>query len=236
MTTMDEYNSIEILSDDEDLPSDSDEAEDMDPSRCVTPLSTAKAEITPKSRKTLLNNDQVQSGSTINLMGPDSSFSPASSDKTASSSSTAVDNRSGRHRARKSQHQTLRMSPTDCQFETEGAPPPTKQLVLEKDSAASSKGKTNQFFANFVNSAEMQDLIKTIANERVRCNFLLATYQLPDMNFALNTSMNTLRFQLKERLKQRQDRAKVSPCPTAAATSAASKTNMKGIVRARQPQ
>lgn len=234
---MDVYKSIEILSDDEDLPRDVYEAGDMDPIRCVTPQSSAKAanEITPKSRKTLLNNDSSGS-TTINIIGTDSSFSPASSDKTGSSSSTAVDSRSVRHRARKSQHQTLRMSPTDCQFETEGAPTPSKQLLLEKDTAISSKDKTNQFFADFVNSNEMQDLIKIIANERVRCNFLLATYQLPDMNFALNTSMNTLRFQLKERLKQRQDRPKVNPCPSTAATSTVSKANIKGIVRARQPQ
>ncbi|EDW31693.1 GL11256 [Drosophila persimilis] len=59
---------------------------------------------------------------------------------------------------------------------------------------------------NMINGHEMQALIKRIARERVRCNFLLATYQLPDMNFALNTHIDTLRYQFRERLRQRNER------------------------------
>ncbi|XP_041449757.1 uncharacterized protein LOC121404414 [Drosophila obscura] len=103
--------------------------------------------------------------------------------------------------------------------------------------------------SNLIAGHEMQALIKRIAKERVRCNFLLATYQLPDMNFALNTPRNTQRYQFRERLRQRNEKnlpnaattttttSRPTAPPTANANANANKgTTSKGIVRARQPQ
>ncbi|KAH8401888.1 hypothetical protein KR009_008531, partial [Drosophila setifemur] len=165
---------------------------------------------------------------------------PPTSDKTGTSPETSMDasSRAGRNRARKSQHQTLRMSPTDCQFESiaveEDGPSAPKQPKLEMD-AVQTEESVKKTISDFIHSEEIQELIKSIAKERVRCNFLLATYQLPDMNFTLNTPMETLRFQLQERLKQRRDRGKASPSTAAPSTSAGNKANTKGVVRAKQP-
>ncbi|KAH8253062.1 hypothetical protein KR032_003405, partial [Drosophila birchii] len=162
------------------------------------------------------------------------------------SPSSAADGKSGRHRSRKSQLQAKRMSPTDLQFVTipvEEGPdaPPTKQSKLEKD-AAVKKEHVKASIAKLLAADDMQKLIKRIARERVRCNFLLATYQLPDMNFSLNTHMDTLCFQFRERIKQRRGNA--SPSKPASSTSAGgaasatattSKAAGKGIVKARQP-
>ncbi|KAH8386198.1 hypothetical protein KR200_001022, partial [Drosophila serrata] len=141
------------------------------------------------------------------------------------SPSSAADTKAGRHRARKSQLQAKRMSPTDLQFvtipEDEGLEaPPSKQSKLERD-AALKKEQVKASIAKFLANDEMQGLIKRIARERVRCNFLLATYHLPDMNFSLNTHMDTLCFQFRERIKQRRGNANPSKAVLSIAAGAA---------------
>ncbi|KAH8301617.1 hypothetical protein KR059_006592, partial [Drosophila kikkawai] len=190
-------------------------------------------EHTPKTTKTAKEPDSATSGKPSLL-----------SDSTSPSSST--DGKSGRHRSRKSQLQAKRMSPTDLQFETipgeEGSEaPPAKHPKLEKD-AALKKETMKASIAKLLANDEMQELIKRIARERVRCNFLLATYQLPDMNFALNTPLETLCFQFRERIKQRRGNASPSKAASstlagaaAPSTATASKVSGKGIVKARQP-
>ncbi|EDW77056.1 uncharacterized protein Dwil_GK22130 [Drosophila willistoni] len=157
--------------------------------------------------------------------------SPSSSDATTTSPTTANgtesnDNtKSVRHRARKTQHQP-RPTDTDIQFETiasgvdspteahvESTSTPAKQLKMLHEEDSSAQGYNNQIqvaITEMLNKNEMQDEIKRIARERVRCNFLLATYQLPDMNFTLNTSIDTLRNQFLDRLKQRREKARLA--------------------------
>ncbi|KAH8252238.1 hypothetical protein KR038_006970, partial [Drosophila bunnanda] len=156
------------------------------------------------------------------------------------SPSSAADSKAGRHRARKSQLQAKRMSPTDLQFVTipqEEDAPPAKQSKLESE-AALKKEQVKASIAKFLANDEMQGLIKRIARERVRCNFLLATYHLPDMNFSLNTHIDTLCFQFRERIKQRRGNAtpasSLSAGAAASSTATTSKVAGKGIVKARQ--
>ncbi|XP_016981261.1 uncharacterized protein LOC108046193 [Drosophila rhopaloa] len=229
---MSNYKAIEIPDSDEESSSEVDEK--MGPKRCKTPPrgSSAKTKIckehTPKT--TIVDRTEPDSAGSpkISIFGPDST-SPSSSDKTGTSPSTSADvsGKAGRHRARKSQHGARRISP-DLQFESvaleageRGDSKAPKQPKLETDSS-NSQDKVSTAIRNLVQSEEMQELIKQIANERVRCNFLLATYQLPDMNFALNTPMDTLRVQFRERVKQRRDRGNPTSStavPTASVSS-----------------
>ncbi|EDV56342.1 uncharacterized protein LOC6546837 [Drosophila erecta] len=168
---------------------------------------------------------------------------PCSSGQANTSTSTASDgcSKTVRQRSRKSQHGARRIS-ADLQFESvavdelgAGGSKASKKRKMEKE-ATVAQDKVNVAIRNLVRSEEMQELIKRIANERVRCNFLLATYQLPDMNFALNTSMDTLRNQFQERLKQRRDRG--NPNSTYRAPSPASSSQKgptKVVVKAKKP-
>nr|AAL28447.1 GM04983p [Drosophila melanogaster] len=102
--------------------------------------------------------------------------------------------------------------------------------------ATVAQDKVSVAIRSLVQSDEMQELIKRIANERVRCNFLLATYQLPDMNFSLNTSMDTLRNQFRERLKQRRDRGNANLASSALSpASNRQKFPTKGVEKAKNP-
>ncbi|XP_003736953.2 uncharacterized protein [Drosophila pseudoobscura] len=208
---------------------------------------SAAIEITPKKAKPA-------------FLAKGASTSPSSSDKTGTSTGTGTDVNDksnakgpGRQRSRKSQHQTLRMSPADIQFETialedEETRRANKMASVKTDEPQLQRNVVDAI-DNMINSHEMQALIKRIARERVRCNFLLATYQLPDMNFALNTHIDTLRYQFRERLRQRNERnllnAATTSLPTVPTTSRPNLattvnptkgTTSKGIVRARQPQ
>ncbi|SPP75136.1 uncharacterized protein LOC117580511 [Drosophila guanche] len=231
------YNSIEITDSDDE---DNSVVDAPERSESLPPSGASKTyavnETTPRKVKPAsLENDA----------------SPSSSDKTGTSPGTGADNDKcnakgpgGRQRSRKSQHQTLRMSPADLQFETialedEETRRANKAPKLHTDEPPLQANVVDAI-SKLIADDEMQALIKRIARERVRCNFLLATYQLPDMNFALNTQTNTLRHQFRERLRQRNERNLSNSVPisrpTAAHTPNANKVTNKGIVRARQPQ
>ncbi|XP_034105017.1 uncharacterized protein LOC117568452 isoform X1 [Drosophila albomicans] len=108
-----------------------------------------------------------------------------------------------RHRARKTQHTVRNGVENEIQFETiplddtaDGSSSPQSKVPrLEDDDI-----KT--VVENMLDSEEMQQIIKQIAEERVRCNFLLASYHLPDMSFRLNTDLAVLKHQFRERLKK----------------------------------
>ncbi|XP_068146386.1 uncharacterized protein [Drosophila tropicalis] len=172
--------------------------------------------------------------------------SPNSSDATTTSPTTANGNenndntKSVRHRARKTQHQP-RPTDTDIQFETiasgvdsttaaeaESTCTPAKQIKMQHEEGSSAhRNQIQVAITEMLNKQEMQDEIKRIAKERVRCNFLLATYQLPDMNFTLNTSIDTLRIQFLDRLKQRREKARLAAIAKGA--------SLKKIVKAKRP-
>ncbi|XP_033252424.1 uncharacterized protein LOC117191754 [Drosophila miranda] len=206
---------------------------------------SAVIEITPKKAKPA-------------FLAKVASTSPSSSDKTGTSPGTGTDVNDksnakgpGRQRSRKSQHQTLRMSPADIQFETialeDEETRRANKMASVKTDEPQLQGNVVDAIDNMINGHEMQALIKRIARERVRCNFLLATYQLPDMNFALSTHIDTLRYQFRERLKQRNERNLLSAAttsrptvPTTSRPTLATTVNpTKGTTgkdRARQPQ
>ncbi|XP_017002689.2 uncharacterized protein [Drosophila takahashii] len=230
---MSSYKAIEIDSDSSEVD------ETMPPKRCETPPRSAGA-------KAKISNEITPKAAKVAKTEPDST-SPCSSDKTNTSPVSAADvsGKAGRNRARKSQQGARRISP-DLQFESialgEGGAESqiSKKSNLNKD-PTDSQDKANTAIRNLLQSDEMQELIKRIANERVRCNFLLATYQLPDMNFTLNTSMDTLRLQFRERLKQRKERGKrkakgpsIYALPSTSASS--QKGSTKGVVQSQNPQ
>ncbi|XP_030380031.1 uncharacterized protein LOC115628182 [Scaptodrosophila lebanonensis] len=120
-------------------------------------------------------------------------------------------------RSRKSKLETLRISPTDIQFET--------IIALDDDDSKELHGRINQAgpyiplveivevgIRKMLNTEDMQLSISSIAEERVRCNFLLATYHLPDMNFVLNTHIDILKYEFRDRLRQRRERFAASTC------------------------
>ncbi|KAH8271537.1 hypothetical protein KR018_004689 [Drosophila ironensis] len=188
------------------------------------------SESAPKAGKAATS--KYAASSTIVVHGADSrtlASAPAAAKK-----GTQKTGAGGRHRSRKSPHQTLQMSAADCEFEVEQEEeeqeqerkqePKAKQVKFENQEeeeeeseeteaeteteALSRAEHIRKTIDQFVNAEEMQTLINTVAKERVRCNFLLATYQLPDMNFSLNTDLETLQFQFEERLKQRRSAPK----------------------------
>jgi len=227
---MSSYKAIEIDSDSSEVD------ETMPPKRCGSPPRSAGA-------KAKMGNEHTPKSAKVARTEPDST-SPSSSDMTNTSPGTAADGsgKSGRNRARKSQQGARRISP-DLQFESVavdggeggGASEAPKKPKLEKD-PEDAKDRVDKAIKDFVKTDEMQELIKQIANERVRCNFLLATYQLPDMNFTLNTSLDTLCIQFRERLKQRRDRGNPTSSTAAPSTSASSqKGPTKAVPKSQKP-
>lgn len=61
--------------------------------------------------------------------------------------------------------------------------------------------------AEFLASDETKALLEQIAEDRVRINFLLASYNMPEIQFALHTKPDVLQFQLEERIKHRKRRS-----------------------------
>ncbi|XP_017068853.1 uncharacterized protein LOC108106373 [Drosophila eugracilis] len=235
---MNKYKAIELDSDSSEVD------ETMGPKRCKTPpkdtglKSNTSNEQTPKTVR--ISKTEPESA----VSGSDST-SPSSSDKTNTSPSSTADatGKTGRNRARKSQHGARRISP-DLLFESvaledgeEGGQSKAPKKVKYEKESTDSQVKVSTAISNLLKRPEMQEVIKRIANERVRCNFMLATYQLPDMNFALNTPMDTLHMQFRERLKQRRDRGNaISTSAAAASTAISQKKSSKGVVKTQKPQ
>ncbi|KAH8297451.1 hypothetical protein KR044_012082, partial [Drosophila immigrans] len=146
--------------------------------------------------------------------------SDASSSKSPESLSFGEAKTQIRHRARKTQHTVRNGVENEIQFESipldeagGSSCPQAKVPRLEDDGIKS-------VIENMLDSEEMQKIIQEIAEERVRCNFLLATYQvnsklqylivyikhcqsqLPDMSFRINTELDMLKYQFRERLKK----------------------------------
>ncbi|KMY87011.1 uncharacterized protein Dsimw501_GD15504, partial [Drosophila simulans] len=152
----------------------------------------------------------------IEKIVPDVAY-PCTLGRTKTSTGTAADvsSKSGRDRSRKSQHGARSIS-ADPQLESVAA----DGLGAGGSKASKKQDKARAAIKSFVQSDEMQGLIKRIAIERIRCNFLLTAYQLPDMSFTLNTPMDTLRNRFEKRLQQRRDRGYANS--TSSASSPAS--------------
>ncbi|XP_017959690.1 uncharacterized protein LOC108653579 [Drosophila navojoa] len=195
------YNSIEIPDSDEDM---SELTIDLPKSE------SSAAEInehTPKKQRKI----SVSSAAETNIAttpGSTSSETTNSSPLNAANSNKDINNplhatHHVRHRSRKAQLTVRNGLENEIQFETipvdDENPADQEQRVKENESVYT-------LIANMLNTDEMETIVQRIANERVRCNFLLATYNLPDMQFSLNTPLEMLKFQFQERLKLRRER------------------------------
>ncbi|XP_016946563.1 uncharacterized protein LOC108022220 [Drosophila biarmipes] len=204
---------------------------DSDSSEVDDTMPLKRRETPPRSvgAKAKMSNEHTPKMAKVARTEPDST-SPSSSDMTNTSPGTGADvsGKAGRHRARKSLQGARRISP-DLQFESVaaeggegGGASEASEAPEEPKLEGDSKDKVKTAIRNLLQTDEMKKIIRQIANERVRCNFLLATYQLPDMNFALNTSLDTLCIQFRERLKQRRDRENLALSAAAPSSSASS--------------
>ncbi|KAH8384605.1 hypothetical protein KR093_002643 [Drosophila rubida] len=189
------FNSIEIPDSDDDAP------ETIIPERTKSVISgTESNDTTPKKQN---------------------ESSDASSSKSPESLSSREAKVQNRHRARKTQHTVRNGVENEIQFESipldeteSSSSPQSKVPKIDVDDNIKS------VIDNMLDSQEVQEIIQQIADERVRCNFLLATYQvktnlqylriyckhwllqLPDMSFRLNTDLGILKYQFRERLKK----------------------------------
>lgn len=59
-------------------------------------------------------------------------------------------------------------------------------------------------FDEYLNTLRATECIATIALERVRVNYLLSLFGMPEINFSLYTKPDVLKFQFEERLKQQR--------------------------------
>ncbi|KAL7736309.1 hypothetical protein ACLKA6_014786 [Drosophila palustris] len=151
----------------------------------------------------------ITSGSESNDLTPekqketsDAPASQSSEPSSSSSSSNPLQSKAQvRHRARKTQHTVRNATENEIQFESI----PLNDAV-KSERRLSDNDSIKCAINNMLESDEVQEIIQRIANERVRCNFLLATYQIADINFTLNTHPDTLRHQFRERLKKRKER------------------------------
>uniref|UniRef100_A0A1I8NR45 Uncharacterized protein n=1 Tax=Stomoxys calcitrans TaxID=35570 RepID=A0A1I8NR45_STOCA len=57
-------------------------------------------------------------------------------------------------------------------------------------------------YDEYLNRLDTMECMANIAHERVRINYLLSTFGMPEINFSLYTPEETLKLQFKERLKQ----------------------------------
>lgn len=181
-----------------------------------------------------LNTLQVPATSTIQK-SPSTSTSATSTKVAASTSNAALALQTKRSR-RKSMHHPLCASP-EIQFETialddeeDKTPSKTKnKTTVSTDGIQQNKApklqktppkilnakpqadKTGEDLpdvcAEFLASDETKTLLQQIAEDRVRINFLLASYNMPEIQFALHTKPDVLQFQLEERIKHRKRRS-----------------------------
>jgi len=85
-----------------------------------------------------------------------------------------------RHRSRKTQHTVRNASENDMQF-----------VSMPANEVKKTDG-IKTIVNNMLDSEEVQEIIQRIANERVRCNFLLATYQVRASKYSLNILLSTI--------------------------------------------
>ncbi|KAH8398979.1 hypothetical protein KR222_007351, partial [Zaprionus bogoriensis] len=201
------FYAIEIPDSDDDMPEPGTAKV-----KCATSSSEASEPTPEKRRKTSPSSttaDGAKAKSSESLSS-DTTASPPTSSASAHQARTQ-----GRHRSRKTQHTVRNAAETEIQFESILLDVDTKEQQSNPGLPAAAapaelrlpeSDTLKETICQILDSDEMQKIIQRIANERVRCNFLLATYHLPDMNFTLNTHLDTLKFQFRERLRQRKER------------------------------
>ncbi|XP_002006664.2 uncharacterized protein LOC6580866 [Drosophila mojavensis] len=187
------YNSIEIP--------DSDE--DMLELTIDLPIESSAAEInehTPKKQRKISVSSAAETNTATT---PGSTSSETTNSSPLNSNKDSNTTHQVRHRSRKAQLTVRNGLENEIQFETipvdDETPAAQEQRVKENE-------RVSTLIANMLNTDEMETVMQRIANERVRCNFLLTSYNLPDMHFSLSTPLEMLKFQFQERLKLRRER------------------------------
>lgn len=173
------YNPIEIQDSDDEM---------AEPSSRVKPTVTSGSEAsepTPE-KKRKVSMSAAKSTDVLMVKSRESLSSDTTSSPTSSSSANQTKPQV-RHRARKTQHTVRNAAENEIQFESILLDNDTKEKEAYSTAAAQEqkelrlpsesdpiKNTVNQFLG----SDEVQQIIQRIANERVRCNFLLATYKV----------------------------------------------------------
>uniref|UniRef100_A0A0A1XGH8 Putative ATP-dependent RNA helicase L377 n=1 Tax=Zeugodacus cucurbitae TaxID=28588 RepID=A0A0A1XGH8_ZEUCU len=81
------------------------------------------------------------------------------------------------------------------------------KILNNKPQTSKSVKDSTDACAEFLASDETKALLQQIAEDRVRINFLLASYNMPEIQFSLHTKPDVLQFQLEERIKHRKRRS-----------------------------
>lgn len=184
------YNLIEIPDSDEEMP------EPISRGKPVTSGSEA-SEPTPEKKRKI----SMSTKATDNIVAK--STESISSDTTSSppSSSSAMQLKPQiRHRARKTQHTVRNAAENEIQFESilldvdtkETKTKPIATQEVQEELRLSGTDPIKDTVHQFLETEEMQQIIQRIANERVRCNFLLATYKVRLSAMTLAMTCNIL--------------------------------------------
>lgn len=168
------YNAIEIPDSDDDMSEPT-----LDLPKSVSSIAEINEHTPEKQRKTSISTAAPEA---VTATTPGSasyettgSVPPKTKNNISSSSNQMQTKNQGRHRSRKTQHTVRNALENEIQFETIPLDDETsaaqEQLVKENE-------KLNVVIGNLINTDEMQTVVQRIANERVRCNFLLTTYHV----------------------------------------------------------
>lgn len=150
------YNPIEIPDSDDEMP---------EPISRVKPVTSGSEASEPTPEKKRKISMSAKAADVIVAKSTESLSSDTTNSPPSSSSANQIKPQV-RHRARKTQHTVRNAAENEIQFES---------ILLDVDTNEKKiKDTINQFLA----SEEMQQTVQRIANERVRCNFLLATYKV----------------------------------------------------------
>lgn len=174
------YNPIEIPDSDDELADPSSRVK-----QAVTTSGSEASEPTPEKKRKISMSAAAKPTDVLMVKSTES----LSSDTTSSPPSSSSVNQTKpqvRHRARKTQHTVRNAAENEIQFESIVLDNDTK----EKETSAaqgqeqkevrlpSESDPIKDTVKQFMASDEVQQIIQRIANERVRCNFLLATYKV----------------------------------------------------------
>lgn len=172
------YNSIEIPDSDEDV---------SEPTIDLPKLESSAAEInehTPKKQRKISVSSATETNAATTPGSTSSEITNSSPLNSTNSSKDSKDNNQHtthqvRQRSRKAQLTVRNGLENEIQFETipvdDETPSAQEQRVKENESL-------HTLIANMLNTDEIETVVQRIANERVRCNFLLTSYHVSNIN------------------------------------------------------
>ncbi|EDV98190.1 uncharacterized protein LOC6568718 [Drosophila grimshawi] len=207
------YNSIEIPDSDDDMP---------EPATALAKSTNKRREAdehTPEKKRKLSAEVDEKAAAVATATTSDSdaavNSSPANVSSSSSNANANLTATQVRHRPRKTQHTVRNAAENEIQFESipldddddedEGGEDESHKINVHlKAPATEPLMYVYEEYMKMLDRPDVQEIIERIAIERVRCNFLLATYLLPDMNFKLNTPKEVLKNQFIERVRRKE--------------------------------